>query len=114
MLKQVMLGAGGIMLAALIFASSVTPNPDLAATDAPVAAPPVSAPPPVMPPPRQPRPAPVFAEDSGDETFGAPMIEAVPVDSGDVAAISPDPDNGEDTGGQQYTAKPGRSYPIPR
>lgn len=80
MLKQVMLGSGGILLAAVIFAASITPGPPAAAP-----APAVAQPSPVVVAATQtdaPPPAAVFPDDSGDVTFGAPMIAATPVDSG--------------------------------
>lgn len=119
MLKEVMLGSGGIMLAAAIFASSVTtgtgPVPAAPAQPAPVAAP-VAAPPPQAPLASAPRPATVFPEDTGDVDFGAPMIEAVPVETGlaDPAVNTAAPDSAEAAGGRQFNAQPGRAYPIPR
>lgn len=115
MLKEVMLGSGGIMLAAAIFASSVTtgtgPVPAAPAQPAPVA-----APPPPAPVASAPRPATVFPEDTGDVDFGAPMIEAVPVETGlaDPAVNTAAPDSAEAAGGRQFNAQPGRAYPIPR
>lgn len=116
MLKEVMLGSGGIMLAAAIFASSVTTGTGpVPAAPAPVATP-VAAPPPPAPVASAPRPATVFPEDTGDVDFGAPMIEAVPVETGlaDPAVNTAAPDSAEAAGGRQFNAKPGRAYPIPR
>lgn len=117
MLKEVMLGSGGIMLAAAIFASSVAPNVNPAAT-APAVAPPVATAPVVAPVQQAaaPRPAQVFPEDSGDLNFGQPMIETTPVESGagPADAVSAAPDTAEEGGGRQFSAKPGRSYPLPR
>jgi hypothetical protein len=113
MLKEVMIGSGGILLAAAMVASSVAPGPD---TAAPMAAQPVV----VVPPPVQqaaPSPAqPVFADESGDMEFGAPMIEAVPVEdaASDPTTLTADPDTAEASGGRQFYAQPGRPYPIPR
>lgn len=116
MLKEVMLGSGGIMLAAAIFASSFSPGANPVPT-APEVAPPVAIAPVVAPPQTTtPRPAPIFPEDSGDMTFGAPMIETTPVESGtgEDAPMSAAPDTAEATGGRQFNAKPGRVYPVPR
>ncbi|MDM7955336.1 hypothetical protein [Blastomonas sp.] len=115
MLKEVMLGSGGIMLAAVIFASSMTPG---TAPVADVPAEPVAAVAPA-PPARvltAPRPAPIFPEESGDLTFGAPMIEAVPVESGtaDPELSTAIPGSAEAQGGRQFYARPGRPYPTPR
>jgi len=112
MLKEVMLGSGGIMLAAAIFASSVTTGTG----PVPAAPAPVAAPPPPAAVASAPRPAAVFPEDTGDVDFGAPMIEAVPVETGlaDPAVNTAVPDSAEAGGGRQFNAKPGRAYPIPR
>ena len=85
------------------------------AQPAPVAAP-VAAPPPPAAVASAPRPAAVFPEDTGDVDFGAPMIEAVPVETGlaDPAVNTAVPDSAEAGGGRQFNAKPGRAYPIPR
>ncbi|ESZ86756.1 MAG: hypothetical protein Q27BB25_12745 [Blastomonas sp. CACIA14H2] len=117
MLKEVMLGSGGIMLAAAIFASSVNtgPVPAGAPGAAPVAAPPVVTPPPseavVTPPP------PPLPEDTGDVQFGAPMISTKPV--AEVVAepqpIVTDPDSAVANGGRQYNAHDTpHNYPIPK
>lgn len=116
MLKEVMLGSGGIMLAAAIFASSVTTGTGpVPAAPAP-ATKPVAAPPPPAAVASAPRPAAVFPEDTGDVDFGAPMIEAVPVETGlaDPAVNTAAPDSAEAAGGRQFNAQPGRAYPIPR
>jgi len=115
MLKEVMLGSGGIMLAAAIFASSVTTGTGPVPA-APVQPAPVAAPPPPAAVASAPRPATVFPEDTGDVDFGAPMIEAVPVETGlaDPAVNTAAPDSAEAAGGRQFNAKPGRAYPIPR
>lgn len=118
MLKEVMLGAGGVMLAAAIFASSVVPSVDPAAAGiapAPVAVQAVPAAPPQPAPQVVPSPPPpVLQDDSGDVQFGAPMIETTPVESGDSAPIAPDPEGEESPAGRQFNSKPGRPYPIPR
>lgn len=117
MLKQVMLGSGGIMLAAAIFASSYNTGPAPAGT--PVAAP-VSATPVVAPAPSQPHVAPsappLPAEDTGDTQFGAPMISTKPVAEAvaEPLPIFTDPDSAVANGGRQYNARPGHSYPIPK
>lgn len=117
MLKEVMLGSGGIMLAAAIFASSVAPSVNPAPT-APEVAPPVVTAPVVAPP--QPVAAPqraqIFPEETGDVQFGAPMIQTAPVESGqgDTAALSAAPDTADAAGGRQFNSKPGRAYPIPK
>lgn len=114
MLKEVMLGAGGIMLAAAIFASSMAPSGNSAAPAAvPGAAAPVAAPAAPSPVATQPT-SPVFQDDSGDMQFGAPMIAAAPIETGDAAPISPAPEGSESTAGRQFTTKPGGPYPIPR
>ncbi|WP_430386630.1 hypothetical protein [Blastomonas fulva] len=115
MLKEVMLGSGGIMLAAAIFASSMTPGtmPAPAAPQQPAQV--VAAPPPA-PVAAAPRPAAVFPEDTGDIDFGAPMIEAVPVETGlaDPAVNTAAPDSAEAAGGRQFYARPGSPNPVPR
>ena len=117
MLKEVMLGSGGIMLAAAIFASSVNigPAPADAAGAAPASAPPVVTAPPA-PPVAAPSPAPI-PEETGDTQFGAPMISTQPVAEA-VAAPQPiitDPDSAVANGGRQYQAKDTpHHYPIPK
>lgn len=108
------MGSGGILLAAAMVASSVSP-PTNPAPAAPVAAVAAAVPPPVQQAAPAPSPA-VFADDSGDMQFGAPMIEAAPVESefGDGTAVTSDPDSAEAAGGRQFNAKPGRPYPTPR
>jgi hypothetical protein len=114
MLKEVMLGSGGIMLAAAIFASSVTPG-GAPVTEAPTGAE-AAAPPPPARGATPPKRAQIFPEQSGDVDFGAPMIEAVPIESGlaDPALGAAAPDSAEAQGGRQFYAKPGRPYPVPR
>jgi len=118
-LKQVMLGSGGILLAAAIFASSFNlgPAPAGAPVSAPVAAPPVVTPPPpaaqvVTPPAPQP------AEDTGDTQFGAPMISTKPVAeaSPEPEPIVTDPDSAVGNGGRQYRARGNQphNFPIPK
>lgn len=115
MLKEVMLGSGGIMLAAAIFASSVTPGtgPVAQAPAEPVAV--VTAAPPASKV-TAPRPAQIFAEDSANLDFGAPMTETTPMESGlaDPAATTAAPDSAEAAGGRQFYSIPGRPNPIPR
>lgn len=117
MLKEVMIGSGGILLAAAMVASSVSPGPAAAPEAAvPMAAQPVVV---VPPPVQQAAPSPaqsVFADESGDMDFGAPMIEAVPVEdtASDPTTLTADPDSAEASGGRQFYAQPGRPYPIPR
>lgn len=115
MLKQVMLGAGGILLAAAIFASSVTPS---TVPGAPSSAPAVTpgATPTAQPQPSAPsQPTAVFAEESGDTVFGAPMVSTAPMStsSAEPPPIITDPDSAIANGGKQFTAKPGRIYPTP-
>ena len=116
MLKEVMMGSGGILLAAAVVASSVSPG----TPRAPDTAPPVPAQQIVAAPPTQQAapspPQPVFADDSGDMQFGAPMIEAAPVEDsfGEAVASTADPDSAEAAGGRQFYAQPGRPNPIPR
>ena len=117
MLKEVMLGSGGIMLAAAIFASSVNigQTPADTAGSAPDNAPPVVTPPPaelvVVPPPA------AMPEENGDTQFGAPMISTTPV-AAEVAEPQPiitDPDSAVANGGRQYKAKDTpHHYPIPK
>ncbi len=112
------MGAGGIMLAAAMFAGSVTPDPRLAQAgheEAGNLPPQTAAPAPVPQSSPVVRPAPVVFPDSGDEVFGAPMIETTPAEVVDTAGIAPLP-NGEqsESNGRQFNAQPGRSYPIPR
>lgn len=118
MLKQVMLGSGGILLAAAIFASSFNAGraPAGAPGTAPVTAPPVVTPPPptaqvVTPPPPPP------AEETGDTQFGAPMISTKPVS--EIAAepqpIVTDPDSALGNGGRQFHARgTPHNFPIPK
>lgn len=117
MLKEVMLGSGGIMLAAAIFASSVAPEIEPAA-GAPAIAPEVATSPAVAPPIKAaaPRPVQVFGDTSGDMSFGAPMIETTPVESGmgEDGPISAAPESAEASGGRQFYSIPGRPNPIPR
>lgn len=112
MLKEVMLGAGGIMLAAAIFASSVGPAAQPAAPVGTVT-PVIAAPPQATTAATSPSPAPDFADDSGDSQFGAPMIESTPVDSVDPAPLPADAEAINEAGGRQFYARPGRPYPIP-
>lgn len=108
------------MLAAAIFASSfspgATPPSDAPAAQAPVHAAPVAAAPAPAPQMAKRPPVSIFPEGSGDVEFGAPMIEAAPVGSGEgiSGAITAAPDTAEASGGRQFLAKPGRTYPIPR
>ncbi len=119
MLKQVMLGSGGILLAAAIFASSVNTGP--APVGAPVAAhdPAAAAPPVVTTVPPQPvvAPPPPQPEESGDTQFGAPMISTRPVAEhvAEPAPIVTDPDSAVANGGRQYNARnTPHNFPIPR
>ncbi len=115
MLKEVMLGSGGIMLAAAIFTSSLTPG----ASPAPVApeapAPQIATPPPAVQV-ASPRPAQIFPDETDNLDFGAPMIETAPIDAGAdaPAPVSADPYGAEASGGRQFNPKPGEAYPIPR
>ncbi|MFN3475114.1 MAG: hypothetical protein ACK4ZW_13820 [Blastomonas sp.] len=114
MLKEVMLGSGGIMLAAAIFASSMTPGAG-PTTQAPAEPVPV-APPPAARMAAAPATTQIFPEDPAQADFGAPMIEAVPVESGlaDPALSTAAPESAEGQGGRQFYARPGRPYPVPR
>lgn len=120
MLKQVMWGAGGILLAAAIFASSVTPSavpgsPSDAPVVTPVATP--GAAPTVQPQvATSPKPTPVFEAESGDTVFGAPMVSTAPMASTrtEPPPTVTDPDSALANGGRQFNAKPGRPYPIPK
>lgn len=117
MLKQVLWGAGGILLAAAIFASSVTPGTAPGdASSAPVAAPVVT---PSSQPPQPSTSAQstsVFEAESGDTVFGAPMVSTAPMSttSAEPPPIFTDPDSAVANGGKQINAKPGRPYPTPR
>ncbi len=117
MLKQVMWGAGGILLAAAIFASSVTPSTVPGApSNAPVVPPSPGAAPTVQQPPSAPsQPTAVFAEESGDTVFGAPMVSTAPMATSSTEAppVVSDPDSAIGNGGRQFNARPGRPYPIP-
>lgn len=119
MLKEVMLGSGGILLAAAIFASSVNVGPTPAgAPAAPV--PPVVTPPPVsVSKPQIVTSPPVpIEDDSGDTQFGAPMITTTPVAeaSPEAEPIVTDPDSAVGNGGRQYRAKGNvpHNFPIPK
>ncbi|WP_040370824.1 hypothetical protein [Blastomonas sp. AAP53] len=115
MLKQVMMGAGGILLAAAIFASSITPGTvqaDGATTPSPSTPPVVQAVPPVV---SSSQPRSVFGEETGDIQFGAPMIPAEPQ-----REVSTDPDpgpsvdqNGPANGRRTFAPRPGMPYPQP-
>ena len=94
MLKQVMLGSGGIMLAAAIFASSVNTGSRPAEPAAEALSPPTVAEAPtttisdgtahtVQPPP-------FIDQPTGDSQFGAPMVSAQPVGDG----VAPPPIGG--------------------
>lgn len=120
MLKEVLLGSGGILLAAAIFASSVTTGPvqvgaPVAPGEAPAAAPPVVAP--VPPQPFIAPPPPLPTEESGDTEFGAPMVSSRPVaeQAAEPAPIVTDPDSALANGGRQFNARnTPHNYPIPK
>lgn len=115
MLKEVMLGSGGIMLAAAIFASSMTPG--AGPTTQPPAEPvTVAPPPPATRLAAAPATTQIFPEDAAQADFGAPMIEAVPVESGlaDPPLSTAAPESAEAQGGRQFYSRPGQPYPIPR
>ncbi|PXW73418.1 hypothetical protein C7451_110145 [Blastomonas natatoria] len=84
MLKQVMLGSGGIMLAAAIFASSVDTGSAPAEDPAQPGAPLIAPAPPTMSAPGSPvpdvPPPPFVDQPTGDSHFGSPMLSAQPVD----------------------------------
>lgn len=112
MLKKVMLGAGGVMLAAAIFASSVGPavQPSVPeGTIPPIAAAPQQNSDSVASPP----PVPDFAGDSGDTQFGAPMIESTPADLVDPAPLPADAEAMNEDGDHQFYARPGDPSSIP-
>lgn len=119
MLKQVMLGSGGILLAAAIFASSVTTGPvpvgaPIPASEAPSATPPLVTPVPPQPAIAPPPPAP---EETGDTQFGAPMVSNKPVaeHAAEPAPIVTDPDSALANGGRQYNARnTPHNFPIPK
>ncbi|GGB51373.1 hypothetical protein GCM10010833_02610 [Blastomonas aquatica] len=124
MLKEVMLGSGGIMLAAAMFASSFSPRKAPASEGPSAQAPVDSAPVAATPAPALRMaggpPVSIFPEGSGDVDFGAPMIEAAPVESGQgvsgaiTAAPDTAPDTAEASGGRQFYARPDQPNPIPR
>lgn len=115
MLKQVMMGAGGILLAAAIFASSITPGPvqpDGSAVPAPAAPLVVQPAAPVV---SSSQPRSVFEEESGDTQFGAPMILTEPQ-----AEVNAEPEpmpsgaqNGPINGGRPFVPRPGMPHPLP-
>ena len=114
-----MLGSGGIMLAAAIFASSVNTGPVPAGAPVAPAAASETVPPVVTAPPPQmvvTRPAPPPEEETGDTQFGAPMISTKPIAEAVAEPAPPvtDPDSALANGGRQYNARPGRNYPIPK
>ncbi len=116
-----MLGSGGILLAAAIFASSINTGPVPAGAPAAPAAAPAGAPPVVMPVPAQrvTAPPPPAAEDdeTGDTQFGAPMVSTKPMAESvaEPAPIVTDPDSAVGNGGRQYQAKnTPHHYPIPK
>lgn len=103
------------MLAAAIFASSVSSGTSPVPVTADAPPPPIAAPAPT-PQVATPRPAQLFPDVADNGEFGAPMIETAPVDAGSDAPvpIPADPYGTEASGGRQFNAVPGRAYPIPR
>lgn len=120
MLKQVMLGSGGILLAAAIFASSVNTGPVPAGAPVPSAEGPQAAPPVVTaatPPTVTAPPPPPPAEENDDTQFGAPMVSTKPVAelAAEPAPMVTDPDSALGNGGRQYNARNTRhNFPIPK
>lgn len=103
------------MLAAAIFASSVTPSTDPAegAPAGPVA---IATPPPAAPVAAAPQRTQIFPDQTGNLDFGAPMIETTPAESGmaDPALSTAPAGSAEAAGGRQFYATPGRPFPVPR
>jgi hypothetical protein len=119
MLKEVMLGSGGILLAAAIVASSMpptTPAPEMVPAVHAPAVPVAQAAPPPPPPPPPVQAEPDMADGTGDKKFGAPMIDTTPVEKRLADAPSAPGDTGdtEPSADQQFNAVPGSSYPVPR
>lgn len=120
MLKQVMLGSGGILLAAAIFASSVNTGPVPVGAPVPPAEGAQAAPPvvtAVTPPTVTAPPPPPPAEENGDTQFGAPMVSTKPVTelAAEPVQIVTDPDSALGNGGRQYNARNMRhNFPIPK